>query len=183
MGRSEQTRERLLRAALELMGDRGYDGVTTAAVAGRAGVSEMTLFRHFPTKAALLVDDPYDPLIADAIARRPADEPPLTAVVRGIRDSWNSVPEPAAEAVRERLRIVAETPSLAGALAAGSRATEDAIVSALAGRAVTPPAARIAAAAVVAALNASLLEWAVGTDPSLDSALEHVFRVLEGRDD
>ena len=57
------------------------------------------------------------------------------------------------------------------------------VVSALAGRAVTPPAARIAAAAVVAALNASLLEWAVGTDPDLDSALEHVFRVLEGRDD
>ncbi|MBB1036131.1 TetR family transcriptional regulator, partial [Dietzia sp. CQ4] len=50
-------------------------------------------------------------------------------------------------------------------------------------RAVAPPAARIAAAAVVAALNASLLEWAVGTDPDLDSALEHVFRVLEGRDD
>ncbi|MFN3601009.1 MAG: TetR/AcrR family transcriptional regulator [Dietzia sp.] len=183
MGRSEQTRERLLRAALELMGDRGYDGVTTAAVASRAGVSEMTLFRHFPTKAALLVDDPYDPLIADAIARRPVDEPPLTAVVRGIRDSWRSVPEPAAEAVRERLRIVAETPALAGALAAGSRATEDAIVSALTGRAVTPPAARIAAAAAMAALNASLLDWAVGTDPDLGSALEHVFRVLEGGDD
>lgn len=183
MGRTDQTRERLIRAALELMSDRGYEGAATADIASRAGVSEMTLFRHFPTKAALLVDDPYDPLIADAVFSRPEGESPLVATVRGIRDAWRSVPAPAAEAVRERLRIVADTPSLAGALAAGSRATEDAIAAALAQRGVTASAARIAAAAVVAALNASLLEWAVGADPDLGTALKHVFWVLEGGDD
>ncbi|KPC86144.1 TetR family transcriptional regulator, partial [Streptomyces sp. NRRL WC-3753] len=35
---------------------QGYDATTTAAVAERAGVSEMTLFRHFATKEALLLE-------------------------------------------------------------------------------------------------------------------------------
>jgi AcrR family transcriptional regulator len=177
------TRERLLRAALELIAERGYDGASTAAIAARAGLSEMTLFRHFGTKAALLIDDPYDPLIADAVLSRPKSESPLHAAVRGIRDAWRAVPEPAAAAVRERLRIVADTPSLAGAMAAGSRATEAAIAGALAQRGAETRDARIVAAAVVAALNASLLDWAVGADPELDTALEHVFRVLGDGDD
>ena len=143
----------------------------------------MTLFRHFPTKASLLVDDPYDPLIAEAVSRRPESESPMVAAVRGIRDAWRDVPEPAAAAVRERLRIVAGTPSLAGALAAGSRATEDAISGALTERGTASPDARIVAAAVVAGLNASLLDWAVGAEPELGTALEHVFRVLGGGDD
>jgi AcrR family transcriptional regulator len=180
---TEQTRDRLLRAALELMNERGYDAATTAGIAARAGVSEMTLFRHFPTKAALLVDDPYDPLIALAVARRPAGEAVLQATVNGIRDAWRAVPAPAAEAVRERLRIVADTPSLAGAMATGSRSTEQAIAEALTRRGAGAAEARVAAAAVVAALNASLLHWAVDDEPDLETALARVFTVLGGDDD
>src|SRR6478735_6559436 len=91
MGRKERTREALLEAALELFAQQGYEATTTAAIARRAGVSEMTLFRHFVTKDALLVDDPYDPLIGVAVTARPADERPLTAAVRGIRDAWGAI--------------------------------------------------------------------------------------------
>lgn len=45
--------ERLCAAALELLVERGYEGATTRAIAERAGVSEVTLFRRFPTKLAL----------------------------------------------------------------------------------------------------------------------------------
>jgi AcrR family transcriptional regulator len=48
-----KTRETLMKAAMELMRELGYDEMTTAAVAKRAGVAEGTIYRHFPSKEAL----------------------------------------------------------------------------------------------------------------------------------
>jgi len=48
------TAERLLTAALQLLGERGYKGATTRRIAERAGVAEVTLFRRFGSKARLL---------------------------------------------------------------------------------------------------------------------------------
>lgn len=47
-------RARLLQAALELLAERGYRGATTREIARRAGVSEVTLFRHFRRKEDLM---------------------------------------------------------------------------------------------------------------------------------
>src|SRR5215475_6547450 len=41
-------------AALGLIGERGVDGATTAAIAQRANVTEKTLFRYFPSKQDLV---------------------------------------------------------------------------------------------------------------------------------
>lgn len=162
---------------MTLFAERGYEATTTAAIAARAGVTEMTLFRHFPTKAALVVDDPYDPLIAEAVRQRPADEAPLRAAVLGVLDAWAAVPPPETDAVRERLRLIAQTPALRSALTAGSRATEEAIAGALAER-TEPGCARIVAASVIAALNAALLAWSLGDDPDPGTALRAVSRAL-----
>lgn len=51
---SGQTRERLVRAALELFTTRGYHETTTPLIATRAGVAEGTIYRHFPSKEDLL---------------------------------------------------------------------------------------------------------------------------------
>lgn len=50
----EATRERLLRAALELYGSNGFLGTTTPVLASRAGVAEGTIYRHFTSKEHLL---------------------------------------------------------------------------------------------------------------------------------
>jgi len=47
------TRGRILDAARDLFAERGYRGATTRGLADQAGVSLMTLHRHFPTKAEL----------------------------------------------------------------------------------------------------------------------------------
>jgi TetR/AcrR family transcriptional regulator len=44
----------IIAAAVALIGERGVDGATTAAIAKRAGVTEKTLFRYFPSKSDLV---------------------------------------------------------------------------------------------------------------------------------
>ncbi len=178
MSKKERTRNALVVAALELFEQRGYEATSVAEIANRAGVTEMTFFRHFASKAAVLVDDPYDPLIAAGIRRLPAGGTLLATAAEGIAAAWGAVPIPEAQAVRDRLRVVSRTPSLRGALARSSASTEHAIRDALVDRGADRAAAHIAAAATVAALNASLLAWADGDDPDLGSAIDAALRIL-----
>ena len=48
------TNETILEAAAELFAERGYAGTTTRALAERAGVNEVTVFRHFKSKQGVL---------------------------------------------------------------------------------------------------------------------------------
>ena len=50
----EATRQRLLRAALELFTTNGFRSTTTPEIAERAGVAEGTIYRHFSGKVHLL---------------------------------------------------------------------------------------------------------------------------------
>jgi len=47
-------RDQLLDAAARLYAEAGYRGATTRRIAGQAGVNEVTLFRHFGSKDALM---------------------------------------------------------------------------------------------------------------------------------
>jgi AcrR family transcriptional regulator len=49
-----ELRERILDAAAKLYAETGFRGATTRRIAERAGVNEITLFRHFGSKTRLL---------------------------------------------------------------------------------------------------------------------------------
>ena len=49
-------RERLLGAAAQVYAEAGYRGATTRRIAQQAGVSEITLFRQFGSKEALMLE-------------------------------------------------------------------------------------------------------------------------------
>jgi len=51
----EETMERILEAAAQVIADQGYAGATTKEIAEAAGVNEVTLFRHFGSKKNLLL--------------------------------------------------------------------------------------------------------------------------------
>lgn len=51
-----ETRTRILESAQRLFARQGYEGTTTRALAQDAGVAEGTLFRHFESKKAILVE-------------------------------------------------------------------------------------------------------------------------------
>jgi AcrR family transcriptional regulator len=54
--RSDEARRAALEATLDLLAANGVDGVTFEEVATRSGVAKSTLYRHFGTKQAMLVE-------------------------------------------------------------------------------------------------------------------------------
>jgi AcrR family transcriptional regulator len=82
----EKTRRDLLESARALFAERGFNATSVADIAAGAGVTERTLFRYFPTKSALILDETIArlPDMARLIRERPAGEGPYRAVCAGI---------------------------------------------------------------------------------------------------
>ncbi|GAA0366242.1 TetR/AcrR family transcriptional regulator [Microbispora corallina] len=82
-GRRGDTRQRLYRAAVDLIAEQGYTATTVDAIAERAGVAKGTVFYNFGSKEALfagLLDHGIERL-ADALAeaaRAPSASPVAT---------------------------------------------------------------------------------------------------------
>jgi AcrR family transcriptional regulator len=53
--RSEERRDAIVGATLEVIAERGYRGASLAAVAEKVGLTQQGLLHHFPSKEALLV--------------------------------------------------------------------------------------------------------------------------------
>ncbi|MGY6652986.1 TetR/AcrR family transcriptional regulator [Amycolatopsis sp. TRM77291] len=54
--RLDAQRDAVLAAAMEQLAERGYAGCSVSAVAERAGVAVGSVYRHYPTKADLVVE-------------------------------------------------------------------------------------------------------------------------------
>ena len=157
--RALRTRERILDAALDLFERQGYEETTTSEIAVSTGITPMTFFRHFPTKESVLVGDPFDPMIAAAVAATPVGLPPFERVRRGLLAAVAGLPSSEDASARRRLAVVATVPSLRGAIAASTQATQDAIVNHLRAQGVDRFAATVASAACLGAVTAALLAW------------------------
>jgi AcrR family transcriptional regulator len=73
--RSAEADRAILRAAVDLLADEGFGGVTMEGVAARAGVGKATVYRRWPCKSALVVD-------AVTACRESATQPPDTGSAR-----------------------------------------------------------------------------------------------------
>lgn len=75
------SREKILGAALDLIGGAGLAALSMDGLADRAGVSRATLYRTFPGKSALFmaIVETYSPLepVIEVLARREQDPPDL----------------------------------------------------------------------------------------------------------
>lgn len=65
--RSRQTRDRIVAAAIAAFEELGYDAVTTAVIARRAGIGVGTLYGYFPDKKKIMLE------VLDGTARTMAD--------------------------------------------------------------------------------------------------------------
>jgi AcrR family transcriptional regulator len=54
--RSKKSHEAILNAALTLLSEKGYGAVTIEGIAARAGVGKQTIYRWWPSKAAVILE-------------------------------------------------------------------------------------------------------------------------------
>jgi AcrR family transcriptional regulator len=105
--RRAATRERIVAAALEQVGDGGYASAGLQAVAARAGVAVGTVYRHFPSKGDLFAE-----------AFRRASQRELDVVVDVSAPDGRSARERVAAAVEAFARRALAGPVMAYALLA-----------------------------------------------------------------
>ncbi|TCC21927.1 TetR/AcrR family transcriptional regulator [Kribbella speibonae] len=89
-----QTRARISDVATQLFLERGFDAVTVAEVAREAGVSSVTVFKHFPRKEDLLLDRADDAIEVLRTAVRSASADVLTSLreaVLGLADDRHAL--------------------------------------------------------------------------------------------
>lgn len=79
------TRRKISDVATRLFLDRGFDAVTVAEVARAAGVSSVTVFKHFPRKEDLLFDRVQDAIEILCAAVR--DRSPGADVLTALREA------------------------------------------------------------------------------------------------
>jgi AcrR family transcriptional regulator len=105
--RRAATRERIVAAALEQVGDGGYASAGVQAIAARAGVAVGTVYRHFPSKGDLFAE-----------AFRRASQRELDVVVEVSEADGRSARERVAAAVEAFARRALAGPVMAYALLA-----------------------------------------------------------------
>ncbi|WP_328546712.1 TetR/AcrR family transcriptional regulator [Streptomyces platensis] len=90
--RSERSRRAIFDAALALVGEVGYDKLTIEGIASRAGVGKQTIYRWWPSKAAVLLDA-FTATVDDYDAKGLPDTGDLAAdlkfVLRATADEFN----------------------------------------------------------------------------------------------
>jgi AcrR family transcriptional regulator len=177
MSRAGATRDRLRATALRLFLEQGFDATTVNEIAASAGVSHMTFFRHFPTKEAVVLDDPYDDVIVGIVLAQDQHLPAFERVRLGIGAAWAALPEPTQEETRSRVRLIAEHRGLLARSWENNRRTGDLITEALTAQGVDPLEARVATGACLGALMEALLLW--GTSPEVQQLGRLVRQALD----
>ncbi|KAA8817210.1 TetR family transcriptional regulator [Bifidobacterium callitrichos] len=113
------TRRTIRDTAMRLFDEYGYDAVTTQRIAAEAGMSQITLFRYFPSKEDLVIGLPADgELFADLRRELGArkDASPVAFARRVIPQVLGSVESDQLEELAARLRIVRSNEALLAAL-------------------------------------------------------------------
>ena len=87
----EKVRLRLQAAAVKLIADEGFLFARTAQIAAAAGVTERTLFRHFPEKAEMLFNHAHDCVLCRMLAVAIEATPPDITPWGALRDAFRSI--------------------------------------------------------------------------------------------
>ena len=166
--KKQQTREALVHAALELFEAKGYEHTAVREITDAVDVSERTFFRYFASKEDLALSFVRDwaDLVLEALAARPPEEEPLTALRRAFRESLSQVTaDEDRPSFLSVLELIESSPTL---LAANLRHSHDheALVRALARRegvdSDTDPRPRIIAALFAGVVSLALRDWRAG---------------------
>ncbi|MBE1491255.1 TetR/AcrR family transcriptional regulator [Plantactinospora soyae] len=169
--RRVETQRTIQAQAVRLFTERGYDATTVTDVAEAAGVSAMTVYRHFPTKEDLVLVDQHGRLVAERIAASSAAQPLVRRIGSALIASAGTLTggssgndlTASGQFLLARLRLMISTPALRAKHLDNHYALQQAIVGALGGDTTDPDTAfraQAAASACLAAMHTALVRWA-----------------------
>ena len=144
-------RGRLGQAAFELFTERGFEQVTVAEIAERAGLTERTFFRYFADKREVLFAgaEGFQELFVSGVASAPDSAAPIDAVA-GALSAAAAMFMAHEDGVRRRSAIIAAHPDLRERELVKLSTVAAAVADALRRRGVTDPAASLTAEAGLA---------------------------------
>jgi len=159
---------RLTRAAYELYIERGFEHVTVAEIAERAGLTKRTFFRYFDDKREVLFSGApaFRDAVVDAVANAPENVAAIDAVVAALAAAGSGITE-IGEGARARQRLIESSRDLQEREMIKMVALKDAIGAALQSRGVTGSGASLTAQAGVAVFQTAFERWA-HTNGSVD---------------
>jgi len=98
---------RLTRAAYELYFERGFEDVTVAEIAARAGLTKRTFFRYFADKREVLFSGAatFQDTVVSAVISAPEGLAPIDAVVAALSAGGSGLTE-LGEGARARQRLI-----------------------------------------------------------------------------
>lgn len=157
-------RERLVRAAVELFAEQGYEATSVHQIAERAGgLTKTTFFRHFPDKREVLFaagQEIHSRLAADAIAAAPEPATPLQAVAAAVDTLAATFTEDRREFSARLQAVIAGSGELRERAVSKRAALAQAMTDALGKRGVPDPAAGLAAELGTRAFYQAFDQWA-----------------------
>jgi AcrR family transcriptional regulator len=162
MGRWEpDARGRLERAALDLYGERGFEQTTVAEIAGRAGLTERTFFRHFADKREVLFagSTVMRDVIVNAVAGAPASASPIDALAAGLDAASGTFAMERREQARRRAEVIAANAELRERELIKMASYSAALAEALRRRGVGEPAASLTAEIGIAIFKIAFARW------------------------
>ncbi|CAB62706.1 TetR family transcriptional regulator [Streptomyces anthocyanicus] len=176
--KKQRTRDLLLRSALELFTERGYEETTVDDIAEAADVSQRTFFRYFASKedAAFFVARLAESHFVRAVLARPPEEAPLDALRRALAESWSTIGEAVEQLVPLELhmrfyRVIESTPALLAAHLRRATELEEEIARVVAVRegldVDTDPRPRVIVAVFGAVMRVTERIWSARDDASL----------------
>ena len=173
MTRWEPDAEKRLRtAAIELFLERGYENVTVAQIAERAGLTRRTFSRYFADKRDVLFagSEQLPGALADAMRRVDPTLAPFQAMLQAMADVGEMLAEHVAEHASQRREVIAASPELQERGHAKFAAVAVALAAGLRERGADPSAAELFADVGVAIFRRAFDRWAAapreGTLPS-----------------
>jgi AcrR family transcriptional regulator len=177
---------RLQVAAMELFTERGYDDVTVAEIAERAGLQKRSFFRHYTDKREVLFTGAADfqRTVVDTVRAAPTTMTPIDAVMAALTQGGAGLTD-WGEPVRQRQRIVASATELRERELIKMDALTAAVADALRHRGVQDITATLLAQVGVAAFMTAFGQWSAAAEPQdfasiIDDALTRLRAALCG---
>jgi AcrR family transcriptional regulator len=173
--------DRLRAAALDLYAARGFEQTTVAEIAGAAGVTERTFFRHFADKREVLFNgqELLEQAFLAGVTAAPEGASPLEIVAAALASSADLFPDERRPWSRKRQSVIDANPGLQERELLKLAGLAAIVGAAMRERGVAEPAASLAAEAGLTVFRVSFGQWiADGENRTLADIEQAVMREL-----